>query len=153
GECVFGTELACNDDADPAVNLTSRMVASNLTPGAYYIVLDTFNADVSGPYILDVHGTIAPNERCDPTMPFLSCDHSVCEQGICNPPHDCPDLLDNDGDGMIDEDTCTRPPRVTCSSDLNVVAGTQLVLTGTAMDEGTLVSEEWETIRSPLAQY
>lgn len=156
-ECTFGSDLACNDDIEEEQTLTSAIEARNLAPGAYYLVVDGFNNNTTGAFRVDVSGTIAPNERCDPALPFLRCARSYCDasgaEALCLPPKDCPDMLDNDFDADTDEDVCTSPPIVTCPRDQVGTTGDQVVLNGVATDDGRVIGSGWELISGPISPY
>lgn len=156
-ECTFGTDLACNDDVEEGETLTSVIEARNLSPGAYYVVVDGFNNSTAGAFRVDVSGTIAPDERCDPALSFLRCARSYCDttgtETRCLPAKDCPDMLDNDFDADTDEDVCTGPPIVTCPRNALVTAGDEVVLTGNATDDGRVIGSGWELISGPLSPY
>jgi hypothetical protein len=89
GNCGAGKEIGCDDDSGG--NLASHVTFNILYPGTYYVFLDGFTVDPQfganeGPFQL--HVTITPN-----------------------PPEQCHDGIDNDGDGLVD---CADPE---CTND------------------------------------
>jgi hypothetical protein len=83
-----GAQLGCDDDGDPAGNL-SLLNLSNVQPGNYAIQVDSYNSNGSnnGPFRLNVRGTVAPGTSC--TSPLfasgvLVCGGgSTCTAGVC----------------------------------------------------------------------
>ncbi len=152
GECTSDREQSClnNFGIDDEI-----LLARNLQPAVYYVVVEGALANVTGGFQLAVSGKIALNEPCDPANAFLVCDHAVCAdegQGFrCLSGKDCEDNLDNDFDQQIDEDapTCVDPPTVTCPGDQSTEVGSIFLLRGAAMDESDSITSQWTAIRRP----
>ncbi|MBI2893883.1 MAG: hypothetical protein HYY06_10050 [Deltaproteobacteria bacterium] len=49
--CSPGPVLACNDDTGDALH---SMVSANLGPGTYYVIVDTYNERLAGPFSIQV---------------------------------------------------------------------------------------------------
>ena len=65
-----GAPLACDDDSgEPGAQ--SLITRTNVTPGAYAVVVDAYSG--GGAYTLNVRGTYANGAACDPTMPMFTC--------------------------------------------------------------------------------
>lgn len=105
-----GTPIDCRDS--PTMPLT------NIAAGTYYVIVDGWSSG-SGPFNLNISGTIANGESCE--MPLavsgaLRCGPNHTCKGTpgsrtCQPA-ECNDMVDNNGDGRIDypEDPgCTDP--------------------------------------------
>lgn len=153
--CDEASVVACDDDSG-VVNLSSRIELTDLPAAAYYAAVDGFDVAALGRYELEVRGVLRAAEPCDPLQPFLSCASGVCgpEAGggyRCQPPKDCADGIDNDGDGVQDEDqaSCVSPPIVSCPTDTTVAAGTSVSLVASASDDGRLVERRWSLVSSP----
>jgi hypothetical protein len=127
-ECLAPTsELACNDDIEPAVNTKSAITAS-VPAGNYYLVIDNHDLVSAGGFALGVELFAGEGVECASTPecgPGLICrvlvggTDMVCAQPVCN------DGLDDDGDTTSDypadpgcdgptdgseEDTCPAGP-------------------------------------------
>jgi hypothetical protein len=140
GDCNATSQFACNDDA--FTNNTSFLRLHGVPKGAYYIVVDAFDANANGTYDLELSGTIALGEVCDPTQAFLDCDQSFCQpdpRGIyrCQRPLDCTGA---------DSAQCQSPPSVTCPADLNISAGTNATLVASASAVHTVAYRRWSVL-------
>ena len=64
--------MACSEDSCGTKSIVSNLT---LTPGTYYVIVDGYSTQ-SGAYTIDMSGTVADGERCDPAQVvtgFLSC--------------------------------------------------------------------------------
>lgn len=77
---------ACDDDAGPGN--TSLLTRTNVAPGTYALIVDAFSTQ-SGPYTLNVRGTLASGASCaDPLVAagVLACPTgTTCQAGVCTP--------------------------------------------------------------------
>ena len=83
-DSACGTQLGCDDDGDPAGNL-SLLNLANVAPGNYAIQVDSYNSNGAnnGPFKLNVRGTVAPGTAC--TSPLFGSGVLVCGGGTtCN---------------------------------------------------------------------
>ncbi len=95
GKCNSGKEIACDDDSGGS--WASQVTFNILYPGTYYVFLDGYTIDPQGganegPFVLNV-------------------------QIIENPPEECQDGIDNDGDIYVDcadSDCWATAPCSTC---------------------------------------
>ncbi len=86
--CVGTSTACCNDDLSPGVG-HSRLIANNMQPGNYAILVDAYNSNGAnnGPFKLNVEGTVAPGTAC--TSPLfasgvLVCGgNTTCTAGVC----------------------------------------------------------------------
>ncbi|MBA3539088.1 MAG: hypothetical protein H0T79_05630 [Deltaproteobacteria bacterium] len=101
GVTCAGAALQCETFGDP-------IVATNLPAGTYYYVVDGYSTG-SGPYTVNISGTIAPGASCEgalATSGALTCGPGYACKGtagarVCGPAL-CNDNMDNDGDGKKD---------------------------------------------------
>jgi large repetitive protein len=74
-------DLSCNDDY--MAMSQSQITLTNVAAGYYLIAVDGFQNN-SGAYTLNVSGTIATGQACDPAQTFLTCQSpSTCSSGTC----------------------------------------------------------------------
>jgi hypothetical protein len=59
-----GTELACDDSNGDATYDTSKLTLTNVLPGGYAVIVDAYQS-ASGPFTLNVHGTVATGTACE----------------------------------------------------------------------------------------
>ncbi len=97
------TELACNDDINPTN--TKSSIRAELTPGAYYLIVDTKAGSQTGAYTLQASiyrglgqsctGAVqcAPGNEC---RMVAGAGTTTCERPVCS------DGRDDDGDTKID---------------------------------------------------
>ena len=81
-DATCGTELACNDDG--GTSLRSLVNLTNVAAGTYSVIVDGYSSN-NGPFLLNVHGTVAAGTDCTPalfTTGVLSCPTS-CTAGVC----------------------------------------------------------------------
>lgn len=98
------SELACNDNVS-AGEKASRLRAA-VTPGVYYIVVDSTSTTGGGSFRLQVDQYLAEGEACAPQLPScapgLVCREIVQGQGdVCSQPR-CNDGMNNDADSATD---------------------------------------------------
>ncbi|MGN6111296.1 MAG: hypothetical protein ACTHU0_39735 [Kofleriaceae bacterium] len=87
-DAACGTQLGCDDDGDPAGNL-SLLTVNQVSAGNYAIQVDSYNPNGAnhGPFRLNVRGTVVRGTAC--TSPLfasgvLACaSGSTCNAGIC----------------------------------------------------------------------
>ncbi len=133
----------------------AELTLEQVEGGNYAIVVDGDEPGTSGSFVLSVHGVIAAGEACDPSQTFLTCQVGPCTMTgttgyACPPLKDCPDGIDADDDGMLDEDTCDNPPVVACNGPTTAVPGTGVLLSATATDDGGITSREWTILERPF---
>jgi len=63
-------DLACDDDT--TTTLQSEIVLGSLAAGYYLVIVDGFST-ASGSYTLNISGTIASGQPCNPAQAFFSC--------------------------------------------------------------------------------
>lgn len=63
-------------------------------------------------------------------------------------PLDCPDGVDGDADGLVDEDRCTAPLQVTCSGGVSTPALSPVTLMA-MVSGGTAIASGWEVVSAP----
>jgi hypothetical protein len=140
--------------SDPLGDTAAQLLARNLPAGDYAIVIDGIDAANFGSFTLDVDVVIGAGERCQPNVAYQRCQVGSCEMDgteyRCPPLFDCLDGVDVDDDGMLDEDTCTNPPAVTCPTT-TVASPTSIeVLTAVATDDVGVTNREWIVTERPL---
>jgi hypothetical protein len=156
-DCNATSEFRCNDDRAPSIDLTSRIHVRNVARGQYFIVVDGYDGNALGPYTLAISGIVADGQPCDPSLAFLGCEKGFCLPdavgSVCKEPKDCRDGLDNNDNGMSDEDaaSCPTPPEVTCPPNQMVAPGTALRLTGRATSANPVVARKWTVTSAPAA--
>ncbi|MCK6458824.1 MAG: hypothetical protein L6Q95_02895 [Planctomycetes bacterium] len=64
-------------------------------------------------------------------------------------PLDCPDGVDGDDDGSVDEDRCVDPLQVTCSGDLSIPALSSASLRAT-VSGGAATARGWQVVSAPV---
>jgi hypothetical protein len=117
------------------------------------VVVDGASANQRGDYQLTIGGALAPGHSCDPAGP-LGCTYGNCAAGpggvYACPGADCGDGIDNDDDGLTDEDSagCQDPPVLQCPIDgaIEVLARSTL----TATEANPVLEREWSVITAPL---
>lgn len=157
GECTDERQQACQNDfgIDDEV-----LLARNLSPSVYYVVVEGALANVTGGYQLAVTGRISLNEPCDPANTFLSCEVGLCiDEGSgfhCRAGKDCGDGIDNDFDQAIDEDapTCVNPPMVTCPQDQSFAMNNMYpILRAEATDPAPIEGGQWRAVVRPTDSF
>ncbi len=155
-DCTAANAITCSDDYQyDAFGLTSFIRLESVEPGRYAVIVDANGPDSTGSYILKVEGKIAPGETCDPTQTFLACEIGTCAtdgQGgfRCPEVKDCPDGIDADDDGIVDEDSCTDPPLVSCSPASNPYVNYSVDLVATVSDQGGISYRQWKVTERPV---
>jgi hypothetical protein len=143
--CAFGSEVACNDDVDVnAGDYASRLEIPDLQAGVYYINVEGYE---SGPFLLDVSGTIAEGEQCDPMQGYFSCASGACAEespGVfrCQPLNPC--VMTGD---------CPSPPVVTCPTLPSAQVGATVNVQATANDDGEVIDQRWSVVSAPSPKF
>jgi hypothetical protein len=79
--------IACDDDA--GTGNQAVITQTNVTPGNYAIVVDTFGTTTPAAYTLNVRGTIAAGNSCDDPLVaagVLTCaTGTTCQANVCSP--------------------------------------------------------------------
>jgi hypothetical protein len=99
GKCNSGKEIGCDDDS-AGVQWSAKLEFTILYPGTYYVFLDGYTVDPQfganeGPFVLNV-------------------------EIIPNPPENCGDDIDNDGDVFVD---CADPDCKNAAGCFNCALG------------------------------
>lgn len=133
---------------------SSTLAVANVDPGYYAVVVDGQNG-TAGMFTLLVSATMVGGEPCDPARPWIGCDIGACtDMGggdyRCPAVLDCADGIDGDGDGTVDEDTCTTPPVVTCSTDTSSVVLSTIDLFASATDDSAVIDRRWSLDQRPF---
>ncbi|MFN0251170.1 MAG: PPC domain-containing protein [Kofleriaceae bacterium] len=101
--------LACDDDGGTSAG-ASRITQNNLAAATYIVAVENFSTSFPpGPFVIRVHGVIAPGGSCNPTDTLggaLACPAAnPCEGAAgsqrCRPSL-CGDGMDNDNDTIVD---------------------------------------------------
>ncbi len=95
-------EVECDDDDGGGSSFgASAITLTGVAPGSYAVVIDGYS---SGAYNLNVSGTYAAAQACDPTMPMFRCPTGYACTGAAGAatcqPAACNDQIDADGDGF-----------------------------------------------------
>lgn len=138
--CLRADQITCAD-----VQRSPRIVLEDVAAGRLNIVVDGAEGN-SGPYELAVEATIGLSEPCSGAPAFMSCALGECREGKCTI-HDCAgDLVDDDLDGVVDDDgdQCSSLP-LTCEvSPGPYRIGDELALRAVGEGSATIVERRWK---------
>lgn len=141
--CDPGSQLACTDAC-----LSSPLLrATDLPAGPIAIAIDGQDGE-TGPFVLEVAGTIAPGQPCDTLRPYLACRVGSCRDGTCPAVQDCPDGIDGDLDAQTDEDSCVDPPTVTCAAGGESRIG-ETISVSASVTAGSATTRSWALVSAP----
>ncbi|MCX5741327.1 MAG: hypothetical protein NT062_02380, partial [Proteobacteria bacterium] len=100
---MASSELTCNNDLN--VSNTNSTVTASLTPGIYYLIVDSQDSSSSGTYDLSVQFFVGEGIPCasgDDCGPGLVCRVPLGDTVKKCSKHVCSDNVDDDGDGKND---------------------------------------------------
>jgi len=121
------SELACNDDISTSDH-NSTVTASIVTPGTYYLVVDT-KSSTGGQYDLHVQFLVGEGDPCstgDDCGPGLVCRVPLNGTAKVCAKHVCQDGVDDDGDTKLDypdDPGCVSPTDDDETDDCSPTAG------------------------------
>ncbi len=105
--CATGSVIGCQDDSSTC-GLQSDLTVVGVEAGLLFVFVDGFSSS-SGAFALNLSGTLAEGEPCNPAIEWLSCSGDQlcleaaegagdwrCRGAACN------NDIDDDGDGFLD---------------------------------------------------
>lgn len=140
------TERACTDMYYDGRVLTFE----DIEAGPFALAVDASSDFLPGPYDLEVRGAVANGEACVQGDALFPCALGECIAGLCTV-YDClGDNIDNDEDGMTDEDSgiCFSQATVSCSAQPGpYLRGNPIGLFGQDDGSANIIQRRWKIVQ------
>ncbi len=147
--CGLASQQTCLVDNRPTVTLPRLRAGQRVV-----VVVDGATPNDKGPFTFSLRGRVSPGQPCDPNDTSFTCDLGTCRPAEsafeCPPIRDCPDGVDNDRDGLTDEDVCTSPPVLTCPADQIVDVLSTTNLNATFTSTSAILRRTWTVESAPF---